>query len=180
MLVTSGGGDPRLNIKLSGMATSHLSGNHILFNSVICTSTQEVQEFEFSEPLKCNKRSHWQHFKKPVIITDRNSSCGKAMFLQVCVCQQGLGYVTSSHASWDRGTGMLYCSLSTYQKIGHSDSDNINQFSFRCRQNSQITSIDTEVILSSWKEFAAALLVIGSKEMIWIICFVTLCFKMSN
>ena len=42
---------------------------------------------------------------------------------------------------------------------------------FVARQNSPIISIDTEVIPSSWKEFADALLVIGSKEMIWIICF---------
>ena len=42
---------------------------------------------------------------------------------------------------------------------------------FVARQNSPITSIDTEVILSPWKEFADTLLVIGPKEMIWIICF---------
>ena len=32
-------------------------------------------------------------------------------------------------------------------------------------------SIDTEIILNSWKVFADVLLAIGSKEMIWIICF---------
>ena len=49
---------------------------------------------------------------------------------------------------------------------------------FVARQNSPITSIDTEVILSSWKELADALLVIGSKEMIWIICFVSESFEL--
>ena len=39
------------------------------------------------------------------------------------------------------------------------------------RQNAPITSINTEVILSSWKGFDAGLLLIGSKEMIWFVCF---------
>ena len=42
---------------------------------------------------------------------------------------------------------------------------------FVARQNSPITFIDTEFLLSSWKEFAEDLLLIGSKEMIWILCF---------
>ena len=38
-------------------------------------------------------------------------------------------------------------------------------------KNSPITSTDTEVILTSWKEFANDPLLIGWKEMIWILCF---------
>ena len=42
---------------------------------------------------------------------------------------------------------------------------------FVVRQNSPITSIDTEFMRSSWKEFADDLLLIGLKEMIWIFSF---------
>ena len=55
--------------------------------------------------------------------------------------------------------GILYCNQA------------INSL-FVSHQNSPITSIDTEFILSSWKEFADYLLLIGSKEIMWIFCFV--------
>ena len=45
---------------------------------------------------------------------------------------------------------------------------------FIARQNSSITSIDTEFKPSSWKEFADYFLLIDWEEMIWIFCFVKL------
>ena len=42
---------------------------------------------------------------------------------------------------------------------------------FVARQNAPVTSIDTNVILSSWIEFDAGLLFIGQEEMIWFLCF---------
>ena len=45
---------------------------------------------------------------------------------------------------------------------------------FVSRQNSPIISIDNEVNLSLWKELAGDLLLIGVKEMIRILCFVSL------
>ena len=46
---------------------------------------------------------------------------------------------------------------------------------FAARQNSPITSINTEFILSSWKEFADDFLLIGREEMIWILFWKGLC-----
>ena len=59
----------------------------------------------------------------------------------------------------------------TMKELQDTIQTNLHKSLFVARQKSPITSIHTEVILSSWLEFEARLLLFGLKEMIWFLCF---------